>query len=211
ARSGVRSGHVVDLGCGGGTWARTLVENRYAVTGIDLSPAMIALARQRTPEATFHAGSFFVLDLPPCDAITCLGEGFNYAFDDAAGPDGLLHLFQKIHAALHPGGVLLFDIALPGQAKPSPRTGGKEGEGWAILFMAEEDREAKTLTRRITTFREVEGGVYRREHEIHQQRLYEKEEIAELLEQAGFRSRSSRGYGAYKPPRPHAVFVATRP
>ena len=43
--------HVLDLGCGGGEpAARFLVDHGMRVTGVDTSPALIALARERLPE-----------------------------------------------------------------------------------------------------------------------------------------------------------------
>jgi len=71
---GVSSGLVIDLGCGGGLWARRLVDAGYRVVGIDLSPDMIALARRRVPEGNFRTGSFLDGDFPPCAAITSLGN-----------------------------------------------------------------------------------------------------------------------------------------
>ena len=50
----------------------------YHVLGVDLSPAMIELARQRVPEADFQVGSFCNLPIPTCRAVTALGEVFNY-------------------------------------------------------------------------------------------------------------------------------------
>src|SRR5947209_75538 len=44
---------ILDACCGGGYLAKLLTERGYRVTGFDLSPAMIAIARQRVPEAQF--------------------------------------------------------------------------------------------------------------------------------------------------------------
>ena len=57
---GSSRGLVIDLGCGGGLWARRLVDAGYGVLGIDISPHMIAMARQRVPEATFRTCSSFI-------------------------------------------------------------------------------------------------------------------------------------------------------
>ena len=47
--NGVRRGLVVELGCGAGTVARALTDAGYDVLGVDISPAMIRLARTRAP------------------------------------------------------------------------------------------------------------------------------------------------------------------
>ena len=52
-RHGVPNGLVVDLGCGSGRFAAALGEAGYQVLGVDLSPAMIRLAKKRAPGARF--------------------------------------------------------------------------------------------------------------------------------------------------------------
>src|SRR5215208_3714061 len=80
-RSKIRDGLVVDLGCGSGLWAKELVKARYQVLGFDISGAMIDIARKRVPDAEFRIGSLFEADIPPCNAVTSLGECLNYLFD----------------------------------------------------------------------------------------------------------------------------------
>src|SRR5207247_5317319 len=53
---GIRRGLVVDAGCGSGPLAGHLVEAGYDVLGIDVSPAMIRLARERVPHGSFRVG-----------------------------------------------------------------------------------------------------------------------------------------------------------
>ena len=69
-RRGLTQGLVVDLGCGSGIWARALVDAGYDVLGIDISAAMIEMARRRVPEGDFRPGSFLQATLPPCEAWT---------------------------------------------------------------------------------------------------------------------------------------------
>ena len=55
--SGVRAGSVVlDLGCGPGGFCRLAADAGALVTGLDASPAMIEIARERVPEARFDVG-----------------------------------------------------------------------------------------------------------------------------------------------------------
>jgi SAM-dependent methyltransferase len=59
---------VVDIGCGSGIWARKLVDAGHEVLGVDLSPAMIELARHRVPEADFRVESWRTFH-PPTAAL----------------------------------------------------------------------------------------------------------------------------------------------
>lgn len=47
---------VADLGCGTGTLTRLLVDQGYAVDGVDFSPEMVARARVKVPEAQIVVG-----------------------------------------------------------------------------------------------------------------------------------------------------------
>ena len=49
-------GRVADLGCGTGTLTRLLVDEGYAVDGLDWSSEMVARARAKVPEARFTVG-----------------------------------------------------------------------------------------------------------------------------------------------------------
>jgi len=203
-RAGIRSGLVVDLGCGSGIWAAELTRRGYDVLGIDISRSMIALAKKRAPAARFVNASFLKADLPPCNAVTAIGECFNYTFDGRNNMKELARLFRRVHDALRPGGVCIFDIAKPGRALRRAHALGKD---WAILFEADAARDL--LIRRMTAFRQV-GKLYRRSQETHCLRLYRSSEIAAELRSAGFSVRVLRAYGRMPLPSGNAAFVATK-
>src|SRR5437016_5137689 len=79
--TGLAGSTVVDLGCGSGIWAAYLEAAGFHAVGVDLSPAMIALARRRAPAAEFHVASLVDFSIPSCRAITALGEVVCYQFD----------------------------------------------------------------------------------------------------------------------------------
>jgi SAM-dependent methyltransferase len=110
-RAGTHSGTVVDLGCGSGITSRLLCDAGYEVVGIDLSEPLIEMARKRVPDAAFRMGSFTTADIPPCVAVMAIGEVFNYIFDTANSTAVRAKAFDRIYAALAPGGLLVFDMA----------------------------------------------------------------------------------------------------
>ena len=57
-------GQGLDVGCGPGQIAAYLADHGVAMTGLDLSPAMIAEARTRHPDVSFVQGSFVVPPMP---------------------------------------------------------------------------------------------------------------------------------------------------
>ena len=210
-RSGVGSGLVVDLGCGGGRWAQELSRRGYAVLGVDISSAMVRLARRRVRKGEFRRASFLTVRLPRCDAVTSLGECFNYMFDGQNNRRGLVRLFRRVHGALRPGGVFVFDMIGPG-GEPDPNLSQRhrQGRDWAVLLDATEDRRRRELRREITTFRKT-GRLYRKHREVHCLKLYSKSEIAARLRQVGFRVRFLKGYGRMKFGPGHAGFLARKP
>lgn len=205
----VLGGLVVDAGCGSGVWARELSERGYNVLGIDISAYMIRLARRQAPAAKFQVGSFLSATLPPCDAVTSIGECVNYAFDQRSGKKGLADFFRRVHGALRPGGVFIFDIVEPGVAAEGTQRRFLEGPDWAILLEVREDRRRKTLTRQIVSFRRA-GKLYRRSEEIHRLHLYSGSELLAELSRAGFEARLLHGYGRFRFAPAHVGFLACK-
>jgi SAM-dependent methyltransferase len=210
AQSGIREGLVVDLGCGSGLLARKLIDAGYRVLGIDISEAMIELARRRAPEAEFRVGSLFEAEIPPCVAVTAISEVLNYLFDPENEKRGLARLFRRVHDALSPGGVFVFDVLGPGQVPPGATARGfRVGEDWAVLSEREEDAERGTMVRRIVSFRKL-GEHYRRDDEVHRVRLYDPSELSAALGEVGFRVRTMNSYGEYPLGENHAAFEARK-
>ena len=208
--NGVSDGLVVDLGCGSGLWARELLRAGYRVLGIDISEAMVEIARQKAPGAEFRVGSLFEATIPPCEAVTAVSEVLNYLFDPENEGRGLERLFGRVYEALRPGGVFVFDVLGPGQVSGGKVRGFSTGPDWAVLNEKEEDEEAGTMERRIVSFRKV-GDLYRRTDEVHRVRLYGPDEITADLSRAGFEVTTTRAYGDHPLAENHAAFVARRP
>jgi SAM-dependent methyltransferase len=210
-RVSLTGGLVVELGCGSGILAGRLSEAGYAVVGIDVSDAMLAIARAHVPYGNFRTGSFVTFDPPRCVAIAAIGEVFNYVFDEANNAQTRHQFFERAFNALTLNGLLLFDVAgfdRPGAETPK-RTFG-EGEDWTVLVETDLDETHKILIRRITSFRKV-GTMYRRDAETHRLQLIDPAEILESLVSVGFRAVTLTQYGTE--PLPHGVvgFQARKP
>jgi SAM-dependent methyltransferase len=208
-QNGITDGLVVDLGCGSGLWARELSKAHYNVLGIDISPAMIEMARERVPGGNFRVASLLKTDLPQCVAVTSLGECLNYLFDESNSMRELRRLFRRVYLALEPGGVFIFDVAEPGRGK-GPRQKHIEGPDWAVLVGVEEDTRGNQLTRSITLFRKI-GESYRRDQEVHRLRLYKRSDVAKELRGVGFRVRTLRAYGDQAMIKGCVGFIARKP
>ena len=208
SRTGIRTGTLVDLGCGSGLWARETLNAGLEVTGVDISPAMIRLAKRIAPRARFHCAPAGKFDFPPCVAVTAIGEVLNYLHGRGSCPPDLGGLFCRVADALRPGGLLMFDMILR-EGKPMNYRNWQQGKDWATLVEVSEHRGKQILTRRITSFRKM-GTHYHRGEETHRLWLPSRLEVGLLLNRAGFSHRSSRGYGSFRLPPRRWTFVARR-
>ena len=100
---GAGGGLVADLGCGEGRVAAHLAGLGLDVTGVDLSPAMIGIARATRPGIRFEAGSMHAL---PFGGGTLAGAVSWYSVIHAA-PADVPAYFAEFGRVLRPGGHLL--------------------------------------------------------------------------------------------------------
>jgi len=208
---GLTDGLVVDLGCGSGITAEALTEAGYDVLGVDVSPDLLAIARDRAPKARFVEASLYDAELPSgCAAVTAIGEILSYRRDPRAGRAATRDLFGRVHAALQPGGLFQFDVVEPGRERGGPRKTWHQGSDWTLCFEATEDDAARTLERRMTIFRRVGEDVYHRSDETHHMWLLSRDEVMLDLAEAGFeRMQLLSAYGRHVRFGPgHAGFLA---
>jgi SAM-dependent methyltransferase len=203
---GLQTGRIVELGCGSGIQAEAMTKAGYNVLGYDISPAMVALAAKRAPAGEFRCTSFLDVKLPECQVVTAVGEIFNYLFDDRNSPADLSKLFRRVYGALAPGGVFLFDVALVGRIPEGTRRTYVEHDDWACLYEGREDAARHKLERHITTFRR-DGALYRRSHEVHRLRLYDRGQFLAPLRKIGFRVRTLARYGPLRLPPGYQAYL----
>ncbi|MBI1758829.1 MAG: methyltransferase domain-containing protein [Actinobacteria bacterium] len=97
------AGPVADLGCGPGAVTAQLHTLGLAVFGVDLSPQMVAQARQAHPGLRFDEGSMSALDLPD----GALGGITAFYSIMHTPPELLPAVFAEFHRVLAPGGHVL--------------------------------------------------------------------------------------------------------
>lgn len=96
-------GPVADIGCGPGRITGHLVTLGLDAFGIDLSPAMVAVAREAYPDLRFDVGSMTDLDL----ADGSLGGVVAWYSIIHTPPESLAGVFAEFCRVLVPGGQLL--------------------------------------------------------------------------------------------------------
>jgi SAM-dependent methyltransferase len=98
---------VLELGCGAGLPSTRQLAQRLRVTGVDISPRQLELARVNVPDATYIQGDMCRLDLPP------------ESFDAVAAFYSIIHvpqheqsrLLRNVAGWLRPDGILIASLS----------------------------------------------------------------------------------------------------
>lgn len=187
ARLGRPVRSVLDLACGTGSLTAELALRGYELTGVDLSPEMLAVAEEKCrdldPRPRFFCQGMERLRLPqPVDACVCCLDSVNYVLQ----PKKLQRAFRRVWEALAPGGLFLFDADTPEKLTAM--------DGQVFLDETEEEycvwRGEYSPRRRVCTFWmdifRREGETWRRGGELHEEYAYTMDELEGYLLQAGF-------------------------
>jgi SAM-dependent methyltransferase len=105
---GLSGRRVLDVACGTGKSFEPLARRGYDITACDLSPTMVAIARDKAPPNA-HVFVADMRDLPALgsfDLITCLDDSVNYLLTEEDLADAL----RSMAAVLAPEGLLIFDV-----------------------------------------------------------------------------------------------------
>ncbi|MEL7100282.1 MAG: class I SAM-dependent methyltransferase [Pseudomonadota bacterium] len=99
-------GHVLDLGCGAGEpIARWFMAEGFRVTGIDFSPAMLAIARSRWPEGDWREADMRSFEAPErFDGIIAWNSFFHLPGTDQPA------CIARMARHLAPGGALMLTV-----------------------------------------------------------------------------------------------------
>lgn len=94
--------HMLNIGCGGGKNAWNL-KSRFKVTGVDLSPVMLAQAQALNPQCTFVQGDMRDFELGRRFDAVLMDDAISYM----ATLDDFRAAMARAHAHLETGGVLI--------------------------------------------------------------------------------------------------------
>ncbi|MBO0951224.1 class I SAM-dependent methyltransferase [Fibrella forsythiae] len=98
---------VLEIGCGSGHLAERFTSAGYDYTGVDISPQMLELARQRCPGVRFVQADMRTLNLSQSvDVILITARSLSYLLTN----DDVLGTFRQLASHLAPAGTLHFDF-----------------------------------------------------------------------------------------------------
>ena len=187
---GITSGHVCELGCGTGEMVSRFAKAGYEVTGIDISPDMLAKACEKTEG--MEKISYFEEDMTdvslhkPADVVLCICDSMNYLLST----EEIFAMFRCIKEALAEDGVAILDMktAYCFQKVMGNQTRVDETEEALMIWDNTYDEETCINEYLLTIFTEDKAtGMYARYDECHEQRAYTEDEIKSCLKETSLR------------------------
>jgi len=106
--AGVEGNRLLDIACGTGLSALPMLDRAWTVTGCDISPAMLELAREKIGERAdlLEADMRELPELGEFDLVWAVNDPLNYLLD----LEELEATFEGMWRNLAPSGIALFDI-----------------------------------------------------------------------------------------------------
>ncbi len=184
---------VLDLACGTGTLCREMAERGYDMTGIDLSPEMLSVARESCPEDVL----LLLQDMTSFElygtvgAVLCSFDSLNHLTKKGE----LESCFSLVHNYLDPNGLFLFDMNTPNRfsgeyGKNSYQFEDETADGRSVFCNWQNNYSEKRgiCDFYLTVFTETEPGneSYTRRDELWRERCYTRAEVEAKLKAAGF-------------------------
>jgi ubiquinone/menaquinone biosynthesis C-methylase UbiE len=216
-RAGIKPGQsLLDLACGTGAMSLLLAGAGYRADGLDLSPEMLTVARQKSREQG-KALEFFQGDIRSFqtgrkyDAVTCFFDSINYLLT----PEDLSACFSSVHRALEPGGAFIFDVNTIHALSRfwGNNTEMRDDQGVISVWSNRYFPSSRTSELTLTAFvpRDL---LYQKLVERHTERAYPLEELAGVLKASGFQSIEYFKQNSFEPPAENTTrvtFTARKP
>jgi SAM-dependent methyltransferase len=211
---------LLDLACGTGKSFMPFLRRGFAVTGCDLSSAMLAEAKRKAPEARLLRADIREMgSIGRFDLVTCFDDSLNYFLEESE----LAGALRSVAANVAPGGIALFDLnTLVTYRTTFARDSVAERDGTLFAWRGEAQPDAAPgclAAATIEIFAPRGEGLYERIASRHVQRHHAPERVTALIRAAGLRCLGVHGVredGSLEPEldetrHPKALFAARPP
>ncbi len=189
AANGIAGKKILDIGCGTGLLSVKLTKRGGDVTGVDLSPDMLGIAKDRanalSMPITFIEQSMETLHgFSNFDVAVIAIDSLNYVIDY----DDVVQTLRNVYNSLAPGGVLIFDVHSLFKTDVIFMEGPFTFDNKRISYIweTEEGDEPHSVFSELAFFVQNIEGLYKRFDEVHYQRTFSVQEYVEMLTRIGF-------------------------
>ena len=181
---------VVELGCGTGSFTQVMRNLGYDIMGIDMSPEMLNLARQKSADAGLDI-MYLEQDMRELDLYCTAGtivsvcDSVNYVLED----EEIIETFRLVNNFLYPGGVFIFDFNTLFKYRDviGDTTIAENRDDCSFIWDNYYDDDSHINEYDLTIFAKVdsEKELFARSVETHYQRGYTLDEMKGFVEAAG--------------------------
>jgi len=180
---------VLDLACGTGKITRLLADRGYDMTGVDLSPEMLSVAREREYED--KKGILYLCQdmrefelYGTVDATVCCLDSINYLLKTA----DVEKCFRLVHNYLVPDGIFIFDVNTPHRftEEYAKHDYIMEEEGILLAWQNYYNENIKTCDFVLSFFEEQPDGSYERYDEVQREKIFSMRTLKSLISKCGF-------------------------
>ncbi|MBR2993602.1 MAG: class I SAM-dependent methyltransferase [Clostridiales bacterium] len=184
---------VTDLGCGTGVITNFLASKGFEVTGVDLSPDMLAIASSGDETGTV---SWICADITSYEGPTC---GCFISTMDTIGhitdKDSLAKMFASVAGLLEDGGIFILDATTKHHFEDTlgENVFYEDYDDFTLLWVNHYDKETKINHAELTLFELCEDDLYERYDGELTARCYSSEEIEEMAKRAGLKTYAKFG------------------
>ncbi len=181
---------ILDLCCGTGQLAQTLIARGYRVTGLDGSEEMLRFARENAPAGEFIVDDARSFKLPNIyHAVVSTFDSLNHIMT----LEELTSVFRNVYAALREGGLFLFDLNMEEGFKICWDDFFDIVEDDLVCIVRTSYRPEERIAQFNTTIFYLQEG-WQRSDLMLVQKCYSETEVQSALEVAGFIEIHAYGY-----------------
>ncbi len=182
---------ILDLGCGTGKMTLELARRGYDMTGVDISPEMLDIARESAERLGFSKDILWLCQ-DMCEfelygtvdvTVSCL-DCINHLTDAKS----LRKCFDLVHNYLVPDGLFIFDINGKHKFESiyADNSYVMEEDGNVCVWQNAYNEKRGICDFYITVFEELADGRYERHDGVERERVYTLRSIKKNLSESGF-------------------------
>ena len=179
---------VTDLGCGTGVITNFLASKGFEVTGVDLSPDMLAIASSgdETGTVSWICADITSYEGPSCGCFISTMDTIGHITDK----DSLAKMFASVAGLLEEGGIFILDATTKHHFEDTlgENVFYEDYDDFTLLWVNHYDKETKINHAELTLFELCEDDLYERYDGELTARCYSSEEIEEMAKSAGLKT-----------------------
>lgn len=181
---------ILELACGTGNVMVELAKHGYEMWGLDRAKEMIEITKKKADKSgkevnLFHGDMLnFSFDVK-FDAVLCLYDSINYMLNRKE----LTKVFENVYSVLRSNGLFIFDVTTERNIVQHfhLQTFAENQEDFSYIWKNRYSYRDKICRTILTFFLRENDDFFKRYEELHLQKIFEVDEVEDLLEKTGYK------------------------